>query len=165
MFRLEMTFDARFHCPSSFILCGPSGCGKTTFVHGLLREADKLFHKPSCKENVILFYSHWQDAYQTMKDEKLIHKFVQQLPTVESVKELTLGFRFGGSVIILDDLQNEFDSEVVKLYREVAHHCNCVVISLCQTVFSANKFFREIAINSSYTILLRPRAICFQYQT
>jgi hypothetical protein len=149
-------YDLRFKTPSSFILGGASQSGKTTFTFNLLRFVDDLFVTPKCKQNIVYYYNQWQDSYEQFQKENVVSKWINKLPTTEDVKEHTWLFKDdGGSILVIDDFAQQLNKDVVDIFSILCHHTNSVVILLTQNIFSKNKVFRDVSLNSSYVVLFK----------
>ena len=68
---------------------------------------------------------------------------------------MTLPYREGGSVIIVDDFANEITKDSIAIFTRLCHHTNSVVILLTQNIFCQNKAFREISLNATYVVLFK----------
>jgi hypothetical protein len=148
--------DLRFKSPSSFLLGGVSQSGKTTFVLNVLKNIDVLFQNPQCKQNVIFYYNQWQDAYDIFKNTKIVKQWINRLPTTDDIKEKTMLYKDnGGSILIIDDFAEKLDSAIVHLFSVLCHHTNSVVFVLTQNIFSKNRAFRDISLNSTYVVLFK----------
>ena len=146
--------DFRFKSPSSFLLGGSSQSGKTTFTFNVLKNIDVLFEKPECKQNVIFFYNMWQNSYDMFKSTNIVNQWINRLPTEEDIKEKTMLYKdIGGSVLIIDDFAEKLDSAIAQLFSVLCHHTNSVVFLLTQNIFSKNRYFRDISLNSTYIVL------------
>lgn len=149
-------FDTRFRNPSSFLLGGVSRSGKTTFTFNILRNIKTLFEDPRCRQNVIYYYNQWQPAYEAFEKEKIVAKWINKVPTADEVKKETAIYtEKGGSVLILDDFQQQLTSDIAELFSVLSHHTNSVVILLTQNIFSKNKAYRDISLNSTYVVLFK----------
>lgn len=148
-------YDLRFKNPSSFIIGGASQSGKTIFTLNLIRHANELFEKPQCSQNVVYYYKQHQDSFERVKPEGIIHQWVNELPTCESVTDRTEGFKNQGSMVIIDDFAGELNADIVTMFSVLCHHLNLVLILLTQNIFSKNKVFREISLNSTYVVLFK----------
>jgi len=149
-------FDARFRNPSSFLLGGVSQSGKTTFAFNLLRSIDKLFQDPRCAQNVIYYYNVWQSSFDKARKENLVKEWFNRLPTTEEFKTKTVPFaKKGGSVVVIDDFAEELTTDILKVFTMLCHHTNTVVILMTQNIFSKNKVFRDISLNTSYVVLFK----------
>jgi hypothetical protein len=153
---LKPVYDLRFKNPSSFILGGASQSGKTTFTFNLLRYVDVLFENPKCKQNIIYYYNQWQDLFENFQHENIVTKWVNKLPTTEDVKEQTWLFKNdGGSILVIDDFAQKLNQDIVDVFSVLCHHTNSVVILLTQNIFSKNKVFRDVSLNSTYGVLFK----------
>jgi len=147
-----------FRNPCAILLAGPSQSGKTTFVANLLRGAAQVFQKPSCTQNVIYFYHDDQPLFKMLNAEGIVHKWFQHLPTTQEIEELTAGFLETGSIIVIDDFQEQVTSDTVEIFTRTCHHRNAVVIMLVQNMFTPKKGYRTISLNSQYiTLFKNPR--------
>jgi Poxvirus A32 protein len=149
-------FDLRFRNPSTFILAGPSQSGKTTFALNLLRCIDEVFRQPECKNNIIYFYNHWQHGFESIKTEHIVKEWMNKMPSTEDVLEKTLMNKdIGGSIILIDDFQQQLSRDSIELFTRVSHHTNSVILLLMQNIFCKNPVFREMSLNSTYNILFK----------
>lgn len=68
----------------------------------LIRNADKLFEDPRCKQNVIFYHSIWQPAFDEFDKEGFVRSWVNKMPTIEDFKQRTDHYKDkGGSIVIL----------------------------------------------------------------
>ena len=149
-------FDLRFHPNSTYVIAGASGCGKTTWVVNVLFNANELFAEPKCMQNVCYYYNQWQTAFNDIRSSNAVTHWLNELPTVDSVKELCTPFiGRGGSVLIIDDFQNQITKDVQEIFTTLSHHLELTVFLLGQNIFSKNKFFRDISLNSKYICLFK----------
>lgn len=88
-----------------------------------------------------------------------INKWENVLPTIELLKTETEKYINGnGSLVIIDDFVNHLDEEISELFTVLSHANNISVILLTQNLFSKNKFFRTVSLNSMYiTMFKNPR--------
>ena len=148
--------DLRLQTPFNAILAGPTQSGKTTFVLNLLRNIDHLFDKPECQKNIIYYYKEFQPSLESFKDENIVHQWVNQMPTVDNVKERTLmGKDSGGSIVIIDDFAGELTKDIVEIFTVTGHHHKACIILLCQNLFQTGPFFRTISLNSTYMVVFK----------
>jgi DNA polymerase III delta prime subunit len=151
-----MTFDVRFKNPSTFILAGPSQSGKTTFVLNLLRQIGSFFTTPECQKNIIYYYKEWQELFDLIQAENIIHQWVNEVPSAEDFKARTfLHKNSGGSVVVIDDFAQELGPDVQNIFSVLAHHLNTTVILLTQNIFSKNRVFRDISLNATYIVIFK----------
>ena len=73
--------------------------------------------------------------------------FVEGLPTLELDNKRRL--------LILDDLMNESDERVTKLFTKGSHHRNISIIYIVQNLFNKNKDQRTISLNSHYLVVFK----------
>ena len=55
-------------------------------------------------------------------------------------------------LLIIDDLMNEVNESVAKIFTKRSHHRNISVILLVQNLFHKNKHVRTISLNSHYLV-------------
>ena len=59
------------------------------------------------------------------------------------------------SLVIIDDLMNETNNVVTKLFTRVSRHTNISVIYITQNIFHPSKETRTITLNAQYMILFK----------
>lgn len=134
--------------PFTSLVCGPTGCGKTKFIFRLIENAEKMI-SPS-PTRILYCYGEYQSLFAQYP--KL--EFQEGLPDVSKFdgKEPTL--------VIIDDLMDEMNSDTEKLFTRISHHRNVSVIFVTQNMFSKNKYARTVSLNSHYMILFKnPRDV------
>ena len=151
---MEVEFDYRFLHPFTSILAGPTGCGKTVFCIKLIEHAENVIYPPP--ERIYWFYSQWQDAYS---DERLKNVIFQEgLPSTWPMEdEARCRPR---TLLILDDLMSSVTGKVTQLWTQGSHHWNTSCLLITQNLFYNCKEFRNLNLNSHYTILFKcPRDV------
>ena len=135
--------DPSWKHPFSSIVSGPSGCGKTQFT---LKFIDHLEHMVVPRiEKVMWCFGIYQDIF----DRYPQIEFQEGLPNLEVFdgKERTL--------LVLDDLMNETDERVTKIFTKISHHRNVSVLYLTQNLFYNGKHTRTISLNAHYLVLFK----------
>ena len=135
--------DVRLQHPFSCIIAGASGSGKTAFVTKLIKHVQSMINPPP--EKIIWHYGEWQSLFETMPDVE----FVEDLPDPK---------HYDGArriLVIIDDLMNETNRSVTKLFTKVGHHRNLSVIHIVQNLFSQNKEHRTISLNAHYLVVFK----------
>jgi hypothetical protein len=122
------------------IIAGPSGCGKTVFVETLLKCPDMFSTEFT---EIIWCYSIEQPIYNNIQA-----RFIKGLPDENE---------FDGSpkLVILDDLMQESNEKVSKLFTRVSHHKNVSVIFITQNIFHQQKNSRDKNINAHYLVMFK----------
>ena len=140
---------------SSFVVSGATKSGKTWWVYRLLRERVGMF-VPNPPSSILYCYSVYQPLFDDMKmtfgDDI---RFVEGLPSSEDVDNLTSDGRH--HVIILDDVMQKVvqSPEMALLFTQGCHHKNLSVIFITQNLFAQGKSSRNIALNTTYVVLLK----------
>jgi len=137
------TIDPRFTHPFTAIIAGPSQSGKSMFCMRLIRNARECITPPP--ERIVYCYS----VNQPLFDQFPEAEFVEGLPelnTFDGVKR---------TLLIIDDLMQETNETVSKLFTRVSHHKNVSVVYLTQNLFNNNKHNRTISLNAHYMILFK----------
>ncbi len=147
-------FDVSLKHPMTVMIIGSSGSGKTTWVFNMLKEAHLLFS--SLPDQTFFFYKYWQNIYEDMLQHNLVDKFIQGIPSLDTLRNLVRpNVSNGGTLLIFDDaLQNAGDISE-QLFTEIAHHMKTSVIWLSQKLFLENSQYRTMSLNSNYIVLLK----------
>ena len=137
------TIDPRFMHPFTAIIAGPSQSGKSMFCMRLISNARECIAPPP--ERIVYCHSVFQPLFD-------------QYPNVEFVEGLPDLNMFDGdkrTLLIIDDLMQETNETVSKLFTRVSHHKNVSVVYLTQNLFNNNKHNRTISLNSHYMVLFK----------
>ena len=145
--------DLRLRNPFTMLVCGPSSCGKTTFVQNLLRNRGSLYDKKPGK--VFWCYKIWQKSYDIMSKFGIVDHFSHGIPTMEWIQEQIGDFNLRNCTIVIDDMALEATEDTAKIFTVGSHHFNVNVIIIAQNIFTKNKFFREISLNTSYHVIFK----------
>ena len=136
------TIDPRFMHPFTAILAGPSSSGKSMFFMRLISNARECIAPP---ERMVYCYS----VYQPIFDRYPNVEFIEGLP------DLNMFDGVKRTLLIIDDLMQETNETVSKLFTRVSHHKNVSVVYLTQNLFNNNKHNRTIFLNAHYMILFK----------
>lgn len=150
--RIKMTFYQLKH-PFTKLITGPTQSGKSFFIERLLNNLSYMMDYPP--EEIIFCFGEWQSAYERLNKNIQNIRFIEGLPNEEIL--LTNGSR---KLIIIDDLMQETDERVTKIFTKGSHHRNLSVIYIVQNLFSKNKEHRTITLNCHYFVIFKnPRDI------
>ena len=135
--------------PFGLMISGGTKTGKTTFVKQLLVNASVMIEPPP--ENIIYFYSEYQDTFGEIEVLVPGIQFVQGLPDsmLDSINPQTR------NLYIIDDMMGEKDAVIAKLFTKKSHHGNLSVIYIVQNLFHQSKDHRTISLNASYLVLTK----------
>ena len=138
----------KFQHPSTFLLSGATSSGKTRFTFKLLQNVDVMF-QPNQPVRILYCYSEWQSLFESHVDHIRFHR---GLPD-ESDKIFDSKLP---SISVLDDLTQETNEFVSRMFTQLSHHRSLSVLYLSQNLFNnQNKFHRTISLNSHYVILFK----------
>ena len=98
-------------------------------------------------DEVIYCYSEYQPSFDSLKERGV--RFIEGLPEVD---EWSADRK---RLIVLDDLMNETDERVTRLFTKISHHRSLSVIQIVQNLFSKNKEQRTISLNSHYLVVFK----------
>ena len=72
------------------------------------------------------------------------------------MEELCLPFKDrGGSIIVIDDFQQQLNKYVVHIFTVLCHHYKIVVLLLVQNLFPKAALFRDISLNANYCVIFK----------
>ena len=140
------TIDPRFMHPFTAIIAGPSSSGKSMFCMRLISNARECIAPPPER---IVYCSYCYSVYQPLFDQYPNVEFVEGLP------DLNMFDGVKRTLLIIDDLMQETNETVSKLFTRVSHHKNVSVVYLTQNLFNNNKHNRTISLNAHYMILFK----------
>jgi len=135
--------DPRWIHPFTCVIAGPTGSGKTYFVKRFLDNIDQLCN-PVPKE-ILWCYGEWQSQYRDLRNVKMIEGLPNEDDWADGKRRL----------IVIDDLMDETDSRVTKLFTKGSHHKNVSVMFIVQNIFCKNKQQRTITLNTHYIVVFK----------
>ena len=135
--------------PFGLLVSGGTKTGKTTFVKHLLANVSVMIDPPP--ENIVYFYSEYQDTFGEIEVLVPGIQFVQGIPDsmLDSINPQTR------NLFIIDDMMGEKDAIIAKLFTKKSHHGNLSVIYIVQNLFHQSKDHRTISLNASYLVLTK----------
>jgi hypothetical protein len=133
----------QFRKDTSIIVVGPSGSGKTSLVLGLLKDLHCVF-EPGIER--VFFCSTTPISDITCP----VPVHVQ-----DTFPDHTI-FAQPHSLVIIDDFQEQLskNSDAIALSSKIAHHNNCTLIYLLQSMYTERSVTRSLFLNSQYIIIL-----------
>ena len=142
--------DPTWKHPFTSVIAGPTGSGKTYFVERFITHIDKMM--TPTPDEIIWCYSEYQPAYEQLSRQGVV--FVEGLPKTD---EWDTNKR---RLVIIDDLMNETDESVTRLFTKGSHHRNMSVMYIVQNLFAKTKHQRTISLNAHYLVLFKnPRDV------
>jgi hypothetical protein len=125
--------------PFTATVSGPTSCGKSSFVICFIQHAYQIMSpQPS---SIMWCYGAYQPVFETLPNVK----FHEGIPDVSQLVD--------GYLLILDDLMQEANDQVTKIFKKFSHHRNISVMFLTQNLFHKN--VRSITLNSHYLVLFK----------
>jgi len=138
-------------CPFTMMVVGASKSGKSTFVRRLLtKRVDKYDKHPG---KVIWFYKIWQSMYDEMLKQNIVNQCEEGMPTCEWLKNNLPKNK--NTTIVIDDMALESNFDTIKIFTVLSHHYMVNVIFIAQNLYTKNKAFREISLNTSYLTYMK----------
>ena len=142
----QMFDEPQFKHPFTCLIAGPTSSGKTVFTTKCIKYIDELV-TPKILD-IVYCYSIWQPEYEKMKTNSRIN-FLKGLPEFES---LPLGLN---RLVIIDDMISELNSDIETMFIRGSHHYNCSIMVITQNLFSREKIYRNLSLNSHYIVCFK----------
>ena len=154
-----MSVNVRFRMGSTHLVVGPSGSGKTFRIAHMLRIKNMLFENGINIKNIVFCYSSWQPLYSQLKEEGIVTKWINKLPSNEEYISFVQPYKdSGGSIVIIDDFMSQINKDLVEIVTVSARHNNATTFLLFQSLFPSNPLARQISLNVKYIhIFKNPR--------
>lgn len=143
--------DFRFPHGSTHLLAGPSGSGKTVRVANILRQKNSLIVNGDKIKNVVFCYASWQPLFTELKNEKVVSKWINKMPSAEEYVELVESYKnLGGSIVVIDDFMGEIGKDLDEIVRVLSRHNNTSTFILFQNLFPPHRLARQISLNVKF---------------
>lgn len=137
--------DPRWKHPFTSVISGPTKSGKTHFIERFISNIDYVMY-PRPME-IVWCYGEWQPAYEKLQRQGVI--FTEGIPDTSAWDVETR------RLCVLDDLMDEANETVGKLFTKGSHHRNISVIQIVQNLLGKNKHQRTISLNAHYLVLFK----------
>ena len=142
-------YTTQLRHPFGMMVAGGTKTGKTTFVKKLLSYVDIMIDNPP--ENIVYFYSEYQDTFTEIKQLVPSIEFNQGIP-LDIFDSINPKVR---NLYIFDDFMGEKDDIISMMFTKKSHHGNLSVIYIVQNLFHQSKEHRTISLNASYLVLTK----------
>ena len=107
-------------------------------------------------DHVIYFYNRAQPIFDTFRDEGLVAKWINGLPTADVLNEMTLPKADGrGTIVVIDDFMQQINADISTLFTVLCHANRATVFLLTQNMFASNPAFRTISLNTTYMAIFK----------
>jgi hypothetical protein len=138
----------KLQAPFNALLCGASQSGKSTFVKRFLTHLNEMIDTKISE--VVFCYGVSQKSHQELQNLVSVPvRLIEGLPNLDEISSLNSPPK----LVILDDLINQLDATTVDLFLKGSHHRSLCIMLISQNIFSSNKGFRDISINSHYIVV------------
>lgn len=147
--------DFSFQCPFTLCAAGATGSGKTSFMKRLISTSSGTYSSPPGP--FYYFYNVHQPLFVEMERELGVI-FIQGMCDMNWIREHVRAS--ANATIILDDLGKEISADTAEVFSVASHHYSCNIALIVHNLFSKNKSFRDISLNSKYICVMKnPRDI------
>ena len=141
-----------FHGPCTILISGPTGSGKSQLTRKILFHRQKLFAS-NPPQKILYCYNVFQPLFEQIEYECPGIVFHQGLPSEQFIDQFSSDRVH--SICVLDDLAHlASKSDLIEiLYTQKSHHMNITPILITHNLFTQNKNFRTISLNTQYFCL------------
>lgn len=144
----DKVYDVRFPPGSTHLMVGASCSGKTFRTAKILRLKNEIMRNGSAIKNVIFFYAAWQPIYDELKEEGVVTKWVNKMPSKGEFVDAVKHYRDrGGSIVVIDDFMQEVGQDMCDIVCVCSRHYNVTTFILFQNLFHSDKSARTISRN------------------
>lgn len=141
--------DIKFITPFTGTVAGPTGSGNSHFTFRLIAHRKHLIDEEISSVVYCLPEGQNINIPDFIRQDKDV-VFHWGMPNIDKIS--------GGSLLVLDDMMSDINSQVMNIFSRHSHHRNISVLMLVQNVFyGGSKFFRTISLNSQYIVCTNPR--------
>jgi len=107
-------------------------------------------------DHVIYFYNRAQPIFEKFRDEGLVAKWINGLPTADVLNEITLPKADGrGTIVVIDDFMEQINADISTLFTVLCHANRATVFLLTQNIFASKPAFRTISLNTTYMAIFK----------
>ena len=83
---------------------------------------------------VVYYYRIWQTVFDDMLQDGLVDAFVEGVPTMKSLEELSVYKEQGGSIVLIDDQSQHVTGELAEAFQVGSRHNGVSLIFLTQNL-------------------------------
>lgn len=148
---LNKSHYLRFPSGATHLMVGPSASGKTFRTAQILRFKDFIIENGNEIKNIVFCYAAWQPEYQKLKEEGIVTKWVNKMPTNEEFISFTKPYlNCGGSICVIDDFMSDINKDLDEIVRVTSRHMRTSTFILFQSLFPIHKLARQISLNVKF---------------
>jgi hypothetical protein len=142
------SYDGRLQGPATIQLSGATSSGKTWMCREIIRAADELI-TPKV-QRYLYAYGEYQKFFDSFPPYVEFHRGIDEdLISRENLKD-------EHTLLVIDDLLDEADSTLLSnIFTKFSHHRNITVLLLSNSLFSKQKNYRLLAVNTQYYFIFR----------
>jgi len=133
-----------FRHPFTTIVSGQMGSGKMQFVMRLVDSADTMIEPTPCK--IVYYFVEYQPLFEHYEDRIEFHHGMPKADAIDRLIDALVGY---------DDLMDEADERLTRIFMRKLHHRNVSVIFMVQNFFNKNRHMRTIILNAQYIVLFK----------
>ena len=130
-----------FRHPFTTIVSGQMGSGKMQFVMRLVDSADTMIEPTPCK--IVYYFVEYQPLFEHYEDRIEFHHGMPKADAIDRLIDALVGY---------DDLMDEADEKLTRIFTCGSHHRNVSVIFMVQNFFNKNRHMRTISLNAQYIV-------------
>jgi len=95
---------------------------------------------------IVYYFAEYQPLFEHYEDRI---KFRHGMPKSDMIDRLT------DALVVYDDLMDEANERICRLFTHGSHHRNVSVIFMVQNFFKKNRHMRTISLNAQYIVLFK----------
>jgi len=118
--------------PFTAIMSGPTGSGKMQFVMCLVDSVDAMIEPTPCK--IVYYFAEYQPLFKHYEDRIEFHHGMPKAATIEWLTD---------ALVVYDDLMDEADKRLTRIFTCRSHHRNVSVIFMVQNFFKKTGTCRQ----------------------